>query len=162
MIKAILAIDERGGVSKNGSMPWPRNAKDMSWFKSNTKDHIVIMGRNTWVDPNMRAPLPKRINVLATNKEPGKYKEADFCIKGDLIEAVKNFNIEYPNKIKWIIGGPKIVNQLFNLIEEFYITRIYGNFSCDTHLDINRIESEMKIIKNIKGDSTCHFEIWSK
>ena len=115
MIKAILAIDERGGVSKNGSMPWPRNAKDMSWFKSNTEDHIVIMGRNTWVDPNMRAPLPKRINVLATNKEPGKYKEADFCIKGDLIEAVKNFNINYPNKIKWIIGGPKIVNQLFHL-----------------------------------------------
>ena len=25
MIKAIMAVDDFGGISKNGSMPWPKN-----------------------------------------------------------------------------------------------------------------------------------------
>jgi dihydrofolate reductase len=37
MIKAILACDESGGVSKNGTIPWPKNLKDLKWFK---KKHL--------------------------------------------------------------------------------------------------------------------------
>ena len=33
MIKAILACDEEGGVSKKGTIPWPKNTKDLGWFK---------------------------------------------------------------------------------------------------------------------------------
>ena len=46
-----MAVDDNGGVSKNGSMPWPRNSRDLEWFKKNTKSNIIIMGRITWVDP---------------------------------------------------------------------------------------------------------------
>ena len=31
---------------------------------------------------------------------------------------------------------PNVINQLFNLIEEFYLTRIYGNYNCDKKIDI--------------------------
>ena len=74
----------------------------------------------------------------------------------------KKIELDYPNKIKWIIGGPNIVSQVFSLIGEFYLTRIYGNFSCDTFLDLNMIKNEMKIKEKIDVDDNCHFEIWKR
>jgi Dihydrofolate reductase len=65
MIKAILACDKRGGVSKEGSIPWPKNTKDLSWFKKNTPNHVVVMGSKTWIDPLMPWPPANRINLLA-------------------------------------------------------------------------------------------------
>ena len=69
MIKAILACDEEGGVSKKGTIPWPKNTKDLGWFKKNTTNNVVVMGSKTWVDPLMPWPLPNRLNVLATTKK---------------------------------------------------------------------------------------------
>ena len=33
MIKAIMAVDDKGGISKDNSMPWPKNSNDLNWFK---------------------------------------------------------------------------------------------------------------------------------
>ena len=65
-----MAVDDHGGVSKSGTMPWPKNSKDLKWFKQNTTNSLVIMGRLTWSDPMMPKPLKNRINVLITNKSP--------------------------------------------------------------------------------------------
>ena len=53
MIKAIMAADDNGGISKGLSMPWPKNSKDLQWFKKNTLDQVVVMGSKTWKDPFM-------------------------------------------------------------------------------------------------------------
>ena len=161
MIKAILAVDDKGGVSKNGSMPWPRNNEDLKRFKKLTTDQVVIMGRTTWLDPMMPTPLPHRINVLVTNQNPLKYNGADEYIKGDLLKIISEVNKKYPNKIKWVIGGPNIINQLFPIIKEFYLTRIYGDFDCDKHFDLEKISTNMTMFNKLEGNKTCHFEIWS-
>ena len=57
MIKAIMATDDKGGVSKGKSMPWPKNSNDLQWFKKNTLNQVVIMGRLTWEDPLIPTPL---------------------------------------------------------------------------------------------------------
>ena len=53
MIKAIMAADDEGGISKGSSMPWPKNSNDLKWFKKNTENQIVVMGSKTWEDPFM-------------------------------------------------------------------------------------------------------------
>ena len=47
-------------------------------------------------------------------------------------------------------------------IEEFYLTRIYGNYNCEKFINISTIETKMKMVKKINGDKSCHFEIWKK
>ena len=42
-----MAVDEKGGISKGQSMPWPKNSIDLKWFKENTVNNIVVMGRKT-------------------------------------------------------------------------------------------------------------------
>ena len=162
MIKAIMAVDDEGGVSKNGSMPWPKNTNDLKWFKKNTLNNVVIMGRLTWIDPFMPSPLKDRINVLITSKEKNIYPGADEYVSGNLIDNIKLLSNKYNKKNIFIIGGPMILDQLFELIDEFFLTRIKGKFSCDKKIDLNIFEKKMKLIKKIEEDNTCHFEIWRR
>lgn len=75
----ILARDERGGIGKNGGLPWPqsdlRARADSLWFKAVTSSipdetytNVVIMGRATWdsLPPSVK-PLRGRVNVVLTS-----------------------------------------------------------------------------------------------
>ena len=162
MIRAIMAADDRGGVSKNGSMPWPKNSSDLQWFKKHTLNNVVVMGRLTWIDPFLPTPLINRVNVLATNQNHNNFLGVDEFISGDLMTNVKNLSYKYKDQDIYIIGGPKILDQLLELIEEFYLTRIYGNFECDKGIDFEKVEQSMTIKEKIENDETCHFEIWKR
>ena len=162
MFRAIMAVDDKGGISKGGSMPWPKNSTDLKWFKKHTLNSVVIMGRLTWEDPFMPTPLIDRINVLVTNKDKKFFPEADVCISGDITAEAIGLKNKYKNKDIYIIGGSEVLKQLFNLIDEFYLTRIYGNFNCDKKIDLNIIKESMKLSDKIENDKTCHFEIWKK
>ena len=63
-IKAILACDDYGGVSKKGTLPWPHNSTDLKWFKSNTVNSIVIMGSTTWEDPDITTWIIGGPNII--------------------------------------------------------------------------------------------------
>ena len=162
MIKGIMAIDENAGISKGQSMPWPKNSIDLKWFKQNTLNNVVIMGRKTWEDPFMPTPLKSRINVLVTKKNPLLFDGVDYFFSGDIIEQVKDIQKKYKNKDVFIIGGSEILNLTIELIEEFYLTRIYGNYGCEKFINFSMIEKTMKMTKRIDGDKSCHFEIWKK
>jgi dihydrofolate reductase len=120
------------------------------------------MGRFTWIDPMMPKPLKNRVNILVTNKSPLMYPGADKYISGNIISKINEISKEYKSLTKWVIGGPKVVNQLFDIIDEFYLTRIYGSYNCDKKIDIKNIEKKMLFYKKIENDDTCHFEIWKK
>jgi len=143
-------------------MPWPKNSIDLKWFKKNTLNNIVIMGRKTWDDPFMPTPLKSRINILITNKDPQMYQGADYYLSGSIKDKIINIQKKYNNKDIFIIGGSEIINLTFELIQEFYLTRIYGNYNCEKFINISMVENSMTMIKKIDGDTSCHFEIWRK
>ena len=68
MIKAILACDDEWGIGKNGDLPWPHNPADLRWFKNNTLNSVVVMGKSTW-DSLPRKPLPNRENLIVTTSK---------------------------------------------------------------------------------------------
>ena len=162
MIKAIMAVDDNGGISKDLSMPWPKNSKDLQWFKKNTLNQVVVMGSKTWEDPFLPTPLKYRENILITNKDNSHYPGANAYIKGEIVDEILNLEKKYLNKDIYIIGGSEIIKQTFDLFKEFYLTRIYGNFECDKFIDIKKISNTMSLIQKIDCDETCHFEIWRK
>jgi dihydrofolate reductase len=160
VVKAILACDNNGGVSKGGTIPWPKNKKDLGWFKKNTTNNVVVMGSKTWVDPLMPWPLPNRINVLATSRKdelPG----ADKYVYGDLNGELEALKEEYPSKTIWVIGGPNIIKQTLESIEEFYLSKIPGDYDCDGFLSLKDIETLFKKTWFEKHESV-EFQIWKK
>ena len=162
MIKGIMAVDEKGGISKAQSMPWPKNSTDLKWFKNNTLNNLVIMGRKTWEDPFMPTPLKSRINVLITTKDHSQFPGADHYISGNVMNKIEDIHKKYENKDVFIIGGSEIINSTIDMIQEFYLTRIYGIYNSEKFIDISLIENNMKMIKKIDGDDSCHFEIWKR
>jgi dihydrofolate reductase len=160
MIKAILACDDTGGVSKDGTLPWPNNPKDLKWFKDCTAGHVVVMGSTTWDDPHMPRPLPNRTNVLVTSRID-EYPGADDYINGNLQLYVPVCADKYPGLITWVIGGPKIIEQTLGVIDEFYISRIPGEYDCDTHLPLKKIESLFELTWEEEHPEVT-FQIWKK
>ena len=160
MIKAILACDNSGGVSKDGTIPWPKNIKDLGWFKKNTINNVVVMGSKTWTDPLMPWPLPNRVNILATTREK-EFPGADKYISGDLNKKLKNLKKEYDNKTIWVIGGPNIVEQTIESVEEFYLSRIPGEYNCDGFLSLDKIET-LFTKTWFENHESVEFQIWKK
>ena len=157
-----MAVDDKGGISKGSSMPWPKNSKDLQWFKKNTLNQVVVMGSKTWEDPFMPTPLKNRENILITTKDNSYYLGANKYLQGDIVNEILDLEQEYSDKDIFIIGGPEIIAQTFDILKEFYLTRIYGNFECNKFINISKIANTMKLIEKIDCDDTCHFEIWRK
>ena len=163
MIKAIMAVDEKGGISRGKSMPWPKNSKDLNWFKQNTLNQVVVMGSGTWADPFMPTPLKFRENILITSKNKSIYPGANRYLNGeDIVSEIQNLETIYLNKDIFIIGGSKIINNTISIVQEFYLTRIYGNFNCEKFINLSLIEKNMVLKEKIECDETCHFEVWHK
>ena len=160
MIKAILACDDSGGVSKDGTLPWPNNKKDLQWFKNATSGHVVVMGSTTWDDPHMPRPLPNRTNVLVTSRKDD-YPGADTYINGDLISGLELLKLTYPSLITWVIGGPNIIEQSLGAIDEFYVSRIPGVYNCDTFLPLRKIETLFELDFEEEHPEVT-FQIWKK
>ena len=160
MIKAILACDENGGVGNKGTLPWPHVKRDFQWFKENTLGHVVVMGSATYLDPDMPKPMPKRKNVVVTSK-PENCPLADDFINGDIIEGVRSVEEKYKGLITWIIGGPKIIEQTLDIIDEFYISRIPGEFECDAYLPLEAIEEKF-FLTHEEEHPEVTFQIWKK
>lgn len=125
MICAILACDDNWGIGKDGSLPWPHNSADLKWFKKNTLNCAVVMGRGTW-DGGMPKPLPKRRNIVITNNPINGVE----CYTLDKFKSMYTL-IEQP---VFIIGGATLVENAIDIIDEVWLSRINGVFDCDTFL----------------------------
>ena len=141
MIKAILACDEQWGIGKSGTLPWPKNSADLKWFKQQTLGHIAIMGRRTWEAEGMPKQLPGRINIVVSSN--GSINDGpNYTTNLDKLPTILD---AYVKEEKWIIGGANLVENYLDHIDELHLSRIEGNWKCDTFLPEQRILSNFTI-----------------
>jgi dihydrofolate reductase/thymidylate synthase len=141
----IAATDNQYGLSKDGLLPW-QNTKagheDMLWFKQQTINTAVIMGRKTWESlPDGARPLPKRINIVISSNEvavPVIAKSPIIIVKS-FDEALKwcatarDQSELYPFSKCIVIGGAAVYRQALKspYLRYAYITTILGDYRCD-------------------------------
>ena len=147
MINLIIACDAKGGIASNGTLPWPKNSKDLAWFKRHTSQCTVIMGSKTWQDPFMPSPLPSRYNVVVTTR-PEDNEGADEYISGDILKELLRIEQERAdeNRPIWVIGGADIVKQVIPHIDRIYLIIMDKEYKCDTFIplkDILRTHTEL-------------------
>ena len=154
MISAIFAVDSKGGLGKNGSMPWPRNKEDLAWFREHTLGHTVVMGGNTWRDPDMPKPLPKRTNIVITTgtiDTPGV-----ICYNNNWIDDVRALEGDV-----FIIGGVNILNQARGIIDRVYLTEFAEDYGCDVKMDVTEFLKGFHFINSLKTE-TALYTIWNR
>lgn len=132
MISMIVAVAKNNVIGQNNALPWPRISEDMKWFREKTTDNIVIMGRNTWESLN-GIPLKNRENVVVSSTPI----EGVDTISDLLEENIKAYEIGYPDKEIFIMGGARLYESTIDIVDRIYLTRIHQRFDGDTSLNIN-------------------------
>jgi dihydrofolate reductase len=152
-MEAIVAIDCKNGIGKNGVMPW-HIKEDLLFFKTMTINNVIIMGKNTFFSlSNPPKPLPNRLNIVLTS-EPEKYSQQyqdytnliftnnmniyiDILKSREKITQIYHF-LKYNFKI-FIIGGETLYAKYTPLCDSIWITHIHDDYNCDKHFkfDVN-------------------------
>jgi len=162
MILSILASTNSGGIGNNGTLPWPRHKQDLAWFAEHTKGQIVVMGRNTWDDPQMSKPLPERINYVVSSHHVDKeYQHLVRWIPGDAVENIKQIQKQNPKKDVFIIGGKQLYDSTESIVERIYLTRVKGAWFADTRIDLEKYLTCFRI-ETVRPGNNCTYEIWKR
>lgn len=158
-VNLIVAIDSKGGIAKNGNIPW-QNSKDMLLFKTLTSAKNLIISPNQVSIKSNNPTAPTYISSLSNTLD---FKYTDVELGNNLLicgrktaqtlpslpnrqvyilsranNSYKNLFVElqelnYDNI--WVIGGLEIYNlfltRMAHLIDYIFVSRIAGNFQCD-------------------------------
>jgi len=148
-VKLIVAADPRGGIGDKNKLPWEKLDGDLLRFKNLTTGKVILMGRNTW-ESLPRKPLPNRVNVVVTSKDI------------DGIVTINKFGKDSINLNNvWLIGGAKLINTSWNLIDEIHLSRTFAEYTCDTFIDLVKLEKEFNCM--FKENQSDHsYEIWKR
>jgi dihydrofolate reductase len=160
MICTIFATDQMGTFGNRGTLPWPMDPEDMSWFREHTHDQIVVMGRRTWDDPKMKKPLPNRVNCVISNSPVTGYPSVR-RLSGDYKKQIKDLQLLFPNKNIFILGGPELIMDCKELIDYAYVTHRKGAAHSDVRIDLRAFMTGMRITSSRPStDKMLNFSIY--
>ena len=112
----IAAVDKNLAIGKDGKIPWEIK-EDLKFFRENTENTAIIMGRATF--DSIGRPLPKRKNIVMTKTFKGREGVIEVNSSKDALEQAKS----YSEKIN-IIGGEYIYKEFLPLATKLLITEI--------------------------------------
>jgi dihydrofolate reductase len=123
-LSIIVAVAENNGIGlENKLLTYISN--DLKRFKSITKGHTVVMGRNTWFSlPNK--PLPGRKNIVITNQD-------EVFNGAETVNSIEAAIAACPEgEESFIMGGAMVYNQFYPIADKIYLTKIHKPFEADT------------------------------
>jgi dihydrofolate reductase len=154
-------VDDHWGIGKDGTMPWPHLSEDLKRFKELTDEAMIVMGKNTWLSLPKR-PLPNRDNIIVSRSLSDDFA---ITVSGDPKAIITKLKQATDSDI-WIIGGAEIYRQFLPFCNSVYITRVDGDYDCDTkfpeailqrHFVLDYIEDDI-----VDNDVVIRYEIWEK
>lgn len=149
-MKLILACDPNGGIGYQNKLPWTKIQGDLPRFKELTLNQVVIMGRNTWDTLPFR-PLTNRLNLVVSSTP------LDSC--GAI--RITDLSALYEFHNAWIIGGAKLVNSNWDIINEVHLTRVHAEYTCDTYVNLSSLQRQFSIV-SINRNADHNYEVWRR
>ena len=130
ILSVIVAMAHNRVIGLNNQMPWHLPA-DLAWFKKNTLNKPVIMGRKTF--ESIGRPLPNRHNIVISRQiESIDNKISNVSWVKSIDEAISLAQAQQPDEV-FIIGGGNIYQQVLPLIDRLYLTHIDAELQGDTY-----------------------------
>ena len=115
-IVLIAAVDINLAIGKEGKIPWDIK-EDLKFFRQNTENTAIIMGRATY--DSIGRPLPKRKNIVMTRSIQGRDGVVEVSSSQEAINEARS----YSEKVN-IIGGEYIYKEFLPLATKLLITEI--------------------------------------
>nr|WP_245959584.1 type 3 dihydrofolate reductase [Orbus hercynius] len=146
MISLIVAMTHNRVIGLNNQMPWHLPA-DLAWFKQNTVNKPIIMGRKTF--ESIGRPLPNRHNIIIS-RTPKPSDNPQLTWVSSLTEAI---NLAKNSEEVLIIGGGNIYQQALPYANRLYLTHIDAQLPGDTCFpDYHREQWQMMFTEHHHAD----------
>lgn len=125
----IVAVDKNWGIGKDNkllvSIP-----SDMKFFREETMNKVVVMGRKTLESFPNGLPLKRRTNIVLTKDRNYKVKDAILVHSvEELMEELK----KYDSEDIYVIGGDSIYRQLLPYCDVAHVTKIDYAYEADSY-----------------------------
>ena len=115
-IVLIAAVDINLAIGKEGKIPWDIK-EDLKFFRQNTENTAIVMGRATY--DSIGRPLPNRKNIVMTRSIQGRDGVVEVSSSKEAINEARS----YSEKVN-IIGGEYIYKEFLPLATKLLITEI--------------------------------------
>ncbi|WON77641.1 type 3 dihydrofolate reductase [Serratia sp. UGAL515B_01] len=124
IISLIAALAADRVIGMENAMPWHLPA-DLAWFKRNTLNKPVIMGRKTF--ESIGRPLPERHNIVLSSS-PGSESGVTWVTSLDeaLVAAGDAEEV-------MVMGGGRVYTQFLPHANRLYLTHIDAEVEGDTY-----------------------------
>lgn len=126
-MEAIVAVDQRWAIGKNGQLLCPIKA-DLKRFRELTLGRTVILGRKTLATFPGGRPLKGRANLILTTdprfKVPGMYRGE----RPNRVYHSLSTLLRYAPADSVVIGGESVYRSLLDVCDTVYVTKIMSTF----------------------------------
>jgi dihydrofolate reductase len=121
----IAAVADNGVIGRGNALIW-RLPADMKFFRSKTKGHTVVMGRNTY--ESIGGPLALRRNIVLT-------RDANYRAEGcEIAHSVDEcLTLAKGDEEIFIIGGAKVYEEFLPIAGKMILTHVHHSFDGDTY-----------------------------
>jgi len=143
IIALIAAIDEAGGIGKDGGLPW-HLSDDLKNFKRLTMGRHLLMGRKTY--ETVAGKLSGR-NLIVLSRDP-EFAAEDALVAHSIEEGLSVAREKGEEEL-FVIGGAEIYSQALPLATRFYRTRVHAQVETDTFFP-NYDEDQWQVIEAIE------------
>ena len=155
----IVAINSLTGIGCNNQIPW-KEKEDLKFFKTQTENKVVIMGRKTFESLNYK-PLKNRTNIVLSSTLKINDPPPNLYIYHSLYE----FELYWKDQVEnaFIIGGESlycyVLANRIKFIEQVIVSRINNDDVCDTFFPMDIVKSNFVLsgVKNITSNVTVEF-----
>lgn len=122
-LTSIVAVNREGVIGRQNGLPW-RLRSDMRFFREQTLDNVVIMGRRTF-DSFGRGALPRRFNIVISS-HLGLFPEDSDCRTATGVEDSLFRATLAPRIYKecFVIGGATVYEQFAPYVDRYLITLV--------------------------------------
>lgn len=181
----IAAVDELGGFSKNGQIPWHYPA-DLRWFKQQTENGVCLMGKTTYYDLLRRAK-ERQSRKLNIGNEPQNVNENTnlellpnrrcFVVSNTLATQPDSVVGATPLRNIWdiekhvdentkifLIGGERIFKEGIAFANTILLTVINKDYECDLFFPTKYLLNyfvEQHIYK-LDNEPDLRFTVWRR
>ena len=131
----IVCVDKNWGIGKDGKLLCHLK-EDMKFFRDHTIGKVVVMGRSTLESLPKGEPLPDRTNIVLTHRSD--FEKEGVKVVHDMEELLEELNNYDPDDVM-IIGGASVYNEMMDMRDKLYVTKVDHEFFADTFIrDIDK------------------------
>ncbi len=143
-MKTIVCVDKNWGIGKKNDLLFKLKG-DMQFFKENTMEKTVVMGKNTLISFPNGKPLKNRNNIVLCDDD-SLTGVADITVVKSIegiLKAVEDIN---PDDV-FVVGGASVYRQMLPYCTEALITKVDKDGEAEVFFPNLDTMKEWKLIK---------------